>query len=475
MNIQFRDLIKNAPLSPGIYKMYDGDGSLLYVGKAKNLYNRLHQYVDISKLEMHKQVMRLLVQRVEWETTLNESDALILEQKLIKTLKPKYNIMLTDGKMYPMLALTKHEYPRLLKFRGKISQKKDVFGPYPSVHALNETIKTIQRVCKLRTCTNTFMNNRTRPCLLYQIGRCSAPCCIVQTDYDKNVQLARRILTGDSEPIIEDLTHQMKKFSDEMDFENAAIIRDKISALTKTTNRGIRQNPSYTPNLQWDKNVNDLEKWLGLKLNCVGVFDNSHLFGKQPVGAMIAFGHDGFIKSSYRHFKLHDAARAGNDIAMMEEFVTRAINDGPKLDLIIVDGGPAQWNIATKVSNNRIPILGVTKGVVRNGDEHFIMPDGSENHELPKDSALFLLLRTVRDEAHRFVITYHRAIRAKQLTASVLDEIDGIGQVRKKQLLQHYGTVRAIMDADLKSLIHVPGLGKSAAQKIYAYFHSDML
>ena len=475
MNIQFRDLIKNAPLSPGIYKMYDGDGNLLYVGKAKNLYNRLHQYVDISKLEMHKQVMRLLVQRVEWETTLNESDALILEQKLIKTLKPKYNIMLTDGKMYPMLALTKHEYPRLLKFRGKISQKKDVFGPYPSVHALNETIKTIQRVCKLRTCTNTFMNNRTRPCLLYQIGRCSAPCCIVQTDYDKNVQLARRILTGDSEPIIEDLTHQMKKFSDEMDFENAAIIRDKISALTKTTNRGIRQNPSYTPNLQWDKNVNDLEKWLGLKLNCVGVFDNSHLFGKQPVGAMIAFGHDGFIKSSYRHFKLHDAARAGNDIAMMEEFVTRAINDGPKLDLIIVDGGPAQWNIATKVSNNRIPILGVTKGVVRNGDEHFIMPDGSENHELPKDSALFLLLRTVRDEAHRFVITYHRAIRAKQLTASVLDEIDGIGQVRKKQLLQHYGTVRAIMDADLKSLMHVPGLGKSAAQKIYAYFHSDML
>ena len=475
MNIQFRDLIKNAPLSPGIYKMYDGDGNLLYVGKAKNLSARLHQYIDISKLEMHKQVMRLLVQRVEWETTLNESDALILEQKLIKTLKPKYNIMLTDGKMYPMLALTKHEYPRILKFRGKISQKKDVFGPYPSVHALNETIKTLQRVCKLRTCTNTFMNNRTRPCLLYQIGRCSAPCCITQTDYDKNVQLARRILTGDSEPIIEDLTRQMKKFSDEMNFENAAIIRDKISALTNTTNRGIRQNPSYTPNLQWDNNVNDLEKWLGLKLNCVGVFDNSHLFGKQPVGAMIAFGHDGFIKSSYRHFKLRDFARAGNDIAMMEEFVTRAINDGPKLDLIIVDGGPAQWNIANKVSNNRIPVLGVTKGVVRNGDEHFIMPDGSENHELPKDSPLFLLLRTVRDEAHRFVITYHRTIRAKQLTASVLDEIEGIGQIRKKQLLQHYGTVRAIMDADLKSLLLVPGLGKTAAKKIYAYFHSDML
>jgi len=472
MNIQFRDLIENAPLSPGIYKMYDGDGNLLYVGKAKNLLNRLRQYVDISKLETHKQVMRLLVRRVEWEITQNESDALVLEQKLIKTLKPKYNIMLTDGKMYPMLALTKSEYPRLLKFRGKISQKKDVFGPYPSVSALNETIKTIQRVCKLRTCNDTFMRNRSRPCLLYQIGRCSAPCCIAQTDYDKNVQLARRILTGDSEPIIADLTQQMKVFSDKTDYENAAIMRDKIMALTQTINLGIRQKSPYTPNLDWDKNVKELEEWLNLKLNCVGVFDNSHLFGKQPVGAMIAFGHNGFVKSSYRHFKLRDSARAGNDIAMMEEFVNRAINDGPDLDLIIVDGGHAQWNIATTVAKGRIPVLGVAKGEVRNGDEHFIMPDGSENHELPKDSPLFLLLRSVRDEAHRFVITYHRSVRAKQLTASSLDEIEGIGPKRKKQLLQHYGSVRSVMDADLKSLMMVPGLGKSAAKKIYAYFHS---
>jgi len=475
MMIQFSDLIKNAPMSPGIYKMYDATGNLLYVGKAKNILNRLRQYVDISKLENHKQIMRSLVHRVEWEITKNESDALILEQKLIKTLKPKYNIMLTDGKMYPMLALTKHEFPRLLKFRGKISQKQDVYGPYPSVYALNDTIKTIQRVCQLRTCNDTFMRNRTRPCLLYQIGRCSGPCCVPQNNYDKNVQLARRILTGDSEPIISDLTKMMKDFSNKMDFENAAIIRDKITALTNTTNRGIRQNLSYTPNLDWNKNVSELEKWSNIKIDCVGVFDNSHLFGKNPVGAMIAFGHDGFIKSSYRHFKLRDAARAGNDIAMMEEFVTRAISDGPKLNLIIVDGGPAQWNIATKVANGKIPVLGVTKGEVRNGDEHFIMPDGSVNTSLAKDSSLFLLLRAVRDEAHRFVITYHRSVRAKQLTASCLDEIEGIGPVRKKQLLHHYGSVRSIMDAELKSLLHVPGLGKSAAEKIYAYFHSDVL
>ena len=186
MNIQFSDLIANAPQSPGIYKMFSADGTLLYVGKAKNLSNRLKQYVDISKLELHKQVMRTLVSRVEWEIVSTESDALIREQELIKNLKPKYNIMLTDGKMYPMLALTNSEFPRLLKFRGKISQRRDVFGPYPSVSALNETIKTIQRVCGLRTCTDIFMKNRSRPCLLYQIGRCSAPCCIPQTNYSKN-------------------------------------------------------------------------------------------------------------------------------------------------------------------------------------------------------------------------------------------------------------------------------------------------
>lgn len=474
MNIQFSDLIENAPRSPGVYKMYDTDGNLLYIGKAKNLNARLKQYVDISKLEPHKQIMRTLVNRVDWEIVPTESDALIREQELIKTQKPKYNIMMTDGKMYPMLALTNSKYPRLMKFRGKITQRRDVFGPYPSVSALNETIKTIQKVCELRTCTDSFMHNRARPCLLHQIGRCSAPCVITQTDYPERVALARRILTGDSEPIIHDLQKQMQKYSASMDFENAAICRDKIAALTGTSNRGIRHNRAHRADLNWDKNVNNLEKWLGLKINLVGVFDNSHLFGTNPVGAMITFGHNGFEKSGYRHFKLQDKRRAGNDIAMMEEFVSRAIAHGPKLDLIIVDGGIAQWNIAHSAAPH-IPILGVTKGEVRNGDEHFIMPNGSTCHDLPKDSPLFLMLRTVRDEAHRFVITYHRTTREKKMTASVLDEIDGIGPRRKHLLLTHFGSIRAIMDADMNALQHVPELGNVAAKKIYAYFHSDVL
>lgn len=474
MNIQFLDLIANAPESPGVYKMYDASGGLLYVGKAKNLSNRLHQYVDISKLELHKQIMRTMVARVEWETTQTESDALILEEKLIKTEKPKYNIMLTDGKMYPMLALTNHEYPRLLKFRGKISQRRDVYGPYPSVSALNETIKMIQKVCQLRTCTDGFMNNRSRPCLLYQIGRCSGPCVNKVSDYNENVKLARRILTGDSEPIISDLSKKMKELSDKMDFENAAIIRDKINTLTKTSNRGIRLNPPYrqdlSSNKNWDKTVSEMEQWIGKKITFAGVFDNSHLFGTTPVGAMIAFGHNGFIKTGYRHFKLHDKSRAGNDIAMMQEFVSRAVDNVPELDLIIVDGGRAQWNIAHQVAPN-IPVLGVTKGEVRNGDEHFIMPDGSEYRDMKKDSELFLLLRRVRDEAHRFVITYHRTTRAKAMTGSCLDEIEGIGPIRKKLLLNHFGSVRSIMDADINALVRVPGLGKNAAKKIYAHFH----
>jgi len=471
MNIQFSDLIENAPNAPGIYKMYDADKNLLYVGKAKNISNRLKQYMDISKLELHKQVMRTLVHHIEWETVATESDALIREQELIKTLKPKYNIMLTDGKMYPMLALTNDDFPRLLKFRGKISQRRDVYGPYPSVSALNETIKTIQKVCQIRTCTNTQMHNRTRPCLLHQIGRCSAPCCFPDHEkYSDSLRIARKILTGDSRPIIADLTKQMNEYSQQMDYESAAIIRDKIAALTHTSNCGNRTNNAHTPILDWDKNVSALEELLGIKINLAGVFDNSHLFGKNAVGAMITFNHNGFEKSGYRHFKLQDKSRAGNDIAMMSEFIKRAVERGPKLDLIIVDGGIAQWNIANRASNG-IPVMGITKGEVRDGDEHFILPNGDILRTLEKDSPLFLMLRAVRDEAHRFVITYHRATRAKQMTASVLDEIDGIGPTRKRALLQHFGSVHAIMDADLNALKRVSGLGKSAAEKIYAHFH----
>lgn len=472
MNIQFSDLIENSPRTPGIYKMYGVDDTLLYVGKAKDINSRLQQYRDISKLELHKQIMRTLVSRIEWEITNSESDALILEEKLIKSEKPKYNIMMTDGKMYPMLALTNHPLPRLLKFRGKISQTSDVFGPYPSVGSLNETIKIIQKICQIRTCTDSFMKNRTRPCLLYQIGRCSGPCMIkskkqlANSNYDNNVKLARKILTGDTKTVLDELSNEMKQYSNNLDFESAAKIRDKISALTDTA---ISRKKDTTNNVDWSSSVSDIENWLGIKIESGVVFDNSHLFGQNPVGAMIAFNSDGFIKSEYRHFKLKNMAAAGNDIAMMSEFITRAIaKHNPSL--IIVDGGIAQWNTAAAAAPN-IPVLGITKGQVRNGDEHFILPNGVVDESVAKDSRIFLTLRAVRDEAHRFAISYHRTLRAKKMTASVLDEIEGIGPNRKRALLNYFGSVVGIANADLKTLGKVSGLGKSAAEKIYSYFH----
>ena len=487
--------------------MYDATGVLLYVGKAKNLNARLRQYLDISQLEWHKRVMRSLVARVEWQRCATESEALVLEQELIKTQKPKYNIMLTDGKMYPMLALTKHQFPRLVKFRGKISQKKDVFGPYPSAGALNDAIKTIQKVCQVRTCTDGFMRNRARPCLLHQIGRCSAPCalCAQSIDYDNNVKLARRILSGDIQSATKELSKEMQAASDRMDFEKAAELRDKISALSATATRGRMRAQKAD---DFSESFAALEKWLRMKIEKAFVFDNSHLFGKSPVGAMIAFDRAGFVKSEYRHFKLKDNARAGNDIAMMEEFLLRfaqkdetrnakretrdsenmnntvhyngqctSLYDlrvsrlASRVSLIIVDGGKAQWNIAKKTLGDAAAILGVTKGIVRDGDEHFIMPDGDEDRGLAKNSPVFLFLRRVRDEAHRFAISFHRRSRGKSAITSALDEIEGIGAARKKALLHHFGSVRQIADSTAADIARAPGISKTIAEKIYLHFH----
>ena len=259
----------------------------------------------------------------------------------------------------------------------------------------------------------------------------------------------------------------MKIFSDNLDFESAASVRDKISALTDTVTRSNKK--EIKSNIDWKNRISEIESWLNIKIENAFVFDNSHLFGKNNVGALISFGKNGFIKSEYKHFKLRDSARAANDIAMMDEFITRAISKSEP-SLIIVDGGRAQWNAAHKTAPN-IPILGVTKGTVRNGDEHFILPDGTNSDSIPKDSTLFLTLRRIRDEAHRFAIEYHRTVRAKKLIASVLDEIEGIGANRKRALLAHFGSVHKIADADLKSLENVSGLGKTAAKKIYSYFH----
>ena len=234
----FEEMILSAPKKPGVYKMFDSDGTLLYVGKAKDLSKRLKQYVDIEKLEYHKILMRRLVARVEWIVTGTEAAALILEQHLIKTAKPRYNIVLKDDKMYPFLALSNDPFPRLHKFRAKIVRKKDVFGPFPFISDLHDTIKLVQKICRVRVCANFVFSSRKRPCLLEQIGLCTAPCVMPRKEYKAQVKLARSILSGRIKSVVSDLSKKMKASAKAGDFEAATRFKKQIQSLQSTAKIG---------------------------------------------------------------------------------------------------------------------------------------------------------------------------------------------------------------------------------------------
>jgi excinuclease ABC subunit C len=231
----FEEMISSAPGRPGIYKMFDAAGNLLYVGKAKNLIKRLRQYIDSEKLEYHKILMRRQVARVEWQVAATEQEALILEQHAIKTEKPKYNIILRDDKMYPFLALSNDKFPRLFRFRQKkITQKRNVYGPFPFISDLDETIRLTQRVCQIRTCTNNVFNSRKRPCILFQIGRCSAPCCFPNDGYKDQIKLAKKIMSGHIRQVVSDLAKKMKSAAAAADYEAAAKAKGQIDSLQST-------------------------------------------------------------------------------------------------------------------------------------------------------------------------------------------------------------------------------------------------
>lgn len=486
MNKKFLDLIQNAPENSGVYQMYDKFGNILYVGKAKNLKKRLFQYTDPDKLSTQKALMVSLIDKLELKITENEHQALILEQDLIKSKKPKYNIVMMDSKMYPFLMLTDDKYPRILKYRGKITDKSNVFGPFTDVGALIESIKVIQKVFGIRTCRNSLFNNRVRPCLLYQLGKCSGACCqkISHSDYMKSVSDLTKFLQGKTTDVLSELSQKMLEASKNEDFELAAKYRDKITALNSIINMKTKNvmDKLTRENQRISDALPELEKFVGVKnISRIDVFDNSHLFGKNPVGAMIVVSQNGFDKREYRHYKLQNQSVAGNDIGMMEEFLTRRYGEALKKenlpDLIILDGGIAQFNIAKSVMeklNLNVPLFGIVKGEVRSGDEHFILPDGSTKN-LENGSLLFLALDLMRDEAHRFAISFHRRVRDKNFVSSALDEIEGIGASRKKLLLSYFGSVERIASASLKDLERVPNISKSIAKKIYGFFHSDLI
>lgn len=598
-----KETLSTLPSKPGVYRMLGKDDAPLYVGKAKNLKNRVVNYTQVDKLPHRLKRMVSETLRMEIVVTHTETEALLLESNLIKKLQPRYNILLKDDKAFPYLHLSKHDFPRLMKYRGKISNQGKFYGPFASAYAVDETIISLQKVFMLRNCSDENFKNRRRPCLQYYIKRCSAPCVgyISKEGYQESIKQTNDFLSGKSDEVQQYLAHHMELASQEMRYEDAATYRDRIKMLThiQTHQRinvpdvqdadifGIAQvgrqvcvqvyfyrygsnygtesfflehtSDSLSDNLEaflklfyvdrspapvvlLSHEVDDLKAitdalkaeyaikttWqvpkLGAKADLtrhacdnakaaiqrklaqkanfkklfesiaqafflndlperIEIYDNSHLQGRQAYGVMVVANQEGMDKKSYRKFIIQTPANhalGGDDYAMMREVMARRFarveEDGwQKPDLMIIDGGLGQVNAVLEVMTEKglldIPVVGMSKGKERNaGKETFVIP-GRTPIKLEENSEALHLLQRMRDEAHRFGITAHRNAREKNLKKSLLDEIPGIGVVRKKALLRHFGSAQNVARAALEDLLVVPGVDKSVAKKIYQYFH----
>ena len=620
--------LKTLPSSPGVYRMLDARGEALYVGKARNIKKRVTSYASPAKLA-HR-IARMIAETTQLEivTTHTEVEALLLESNLIKRLKPRYNVLLRDDKSFSHILITGDgEWPRLMKFRGARTAKGDYFGPFASAGAVNRTLNWLQRAFLLRSCADGVFSQRTRPCLLHQIKRCSAPCVgrIERADYDALVEDARRFLRGHSQDVQRALARHMEAASAALEFETAAAYRDRIRALTQIQAHqrinvaGIEDadviaahvegaqvsiqvfffragrnngNRAYFPRHDKAESVEDVlgafigqfydnkppprlvllshdvpERALiaqalsvaaGQKVDVlcpkrgekrqaiehalanardalarrqaesatqrqllegvadafgleatptrIEVYDNSHIMGTSAYGAMIVAGPDGFVKPSYRKFAIRSALpvsgtperpapqadmsgagtiSAGDDFGMMREVLTRrfsrALREDPERergtwpDLVMIDGGVGQLNAARRVFEDLgiadVALIAIAKGPERNaGREVFHQADKAPKSFEPRDPVLYYLQR-LRDEAHRFAIGAHRTKRAKTMARSELDEIAGIGARRKRALLLHFGSGKAVKEAGLDDLEAVPGISRTVAQKIYDTFH----
>jgi len=592
------------PKSPGVYRMLDHKDVILYVGKAKNLPNRLRSYVAEKNHIIRTARMLSQTFKLEITTTANESEALLLEANLIKKHKPKFNILLKDDKSFPFVFIgNKDQWPQVTKHRGKKDKEGFYFGPFASAGTANWTIKMLQKIFQIRVCDDTTFKNRKRPCILYQIKRCSGPCVnyINKEDYEKSVEQAIQFVSGKSRDIQKNLSKQMEEASEKLDFEKATIFRDRIKSLNiiqssqrineanlvdadviagyKESGKTCIQvffyrskqnwgNQAYFPKHAPDQDVNEImssflmqfyenknvpkliiintdikdkkliEETLSKKENStisiniakkgtkakviamaeknakeslnrkiyetnnnknlfdgvskkfnlksgislVEVYDNSHISGTSSVGAMITFGNDGFIKKRYRKFDIKTKGAEQDDFAMLKEVLTRRfkramLEKGNYLtlpDLILIDGGKGQYSSAKEVLDefglHDLPMIAIAKGRMRNsGDETFFYKGKSFKFE-KNDPTLFFMQR-LRDEAHRFAINSHRAKRAKGITKSLLDQIEGIGSIRKRALLNHFGSARAVESASFDEIKTVEGVEEKVAKKIYNFFH----
>ena len=597
---------KTAPAGPGVYRMIDAEGQVLYVGKARHLKKRVQSYARAGS--HNNRIVRMIADTasMEFVTTATEIEALLLEANLIKRLKPRYNVVLRDDKSFPFILITRdHPVPQILKHRGARNRKGDYFGPFASAGAVGRTINTLQRAFLLRSCSDAYYESRLRPCLLYQIKRCSAPCTseISEDGYAALVDEASRFLTGESDEVKRRLHALMDEASLRQDYERAASFRDRLTALSHIQSRqGINPktvkeadvfaahqeaaqtciqvfffrtgnnwgNRAYYPRADKSLPVEEvLEPFVaqfyddkpppklillsheipgrrllaealsmraGHKIGVstpqrgekhelvthaltnarealarrlaesssqaailaklaqlleldepperIEVFDNSHISGSNPVGAMIVAGPEGFIKGQYRKFNIRSEDIApGDDYAMMREMLTRRFSKLAKdpvtgwvaPDLVLIDGGPGQLSTAHTVLDELgltdIKVAAIAKGPDRNAGRERIYLRGRETMILePRDPVLYCLQK-LRDEAHRFAIGAHRARRKKAIGISPLDEVPGIGPARKRALLQHFGSAKAVSRAGMADLAGVGGISAQMAKAIYDHFH----
>ena len=603
-----RNVVKTLPIKPGVYRMYDARGDVLYVGKAKALKNRVTNYTQVDRLPNRLRRMVAQTRSMTIVTTNSEAEALLLEAQLIKRYRPAYNVLLRDDKSFPFILLrADHEFPRIQKHRGARRAKGNYYGPFASAGSVNMTLNALQKLFLLRSCTDSFFNNRDRPCLLYQIKRCSAPCVgrIDDAAYRELVDDAKAFLGGKSTDVQAKLAREMESAADALDFEQAAVLRDRLKALTfiqgsqainaegvgdadifalatRSGQVGVQaffirggQNwghraffPTHTSDLEeveifssflaqfyedvppartilLDRELPDadllaeaLGSQIGRKVDIqapqrgdrkrlvdqavrnaiealerrlaetttqakllrevaelfdlaeppqrIEVYDNSHIQGTNALGAMIVAGPEGFQKGQYRKFNIRNAETVpGDDFAMMREVMARrfgrALEEDPDRDkglwpdLALIDGGKGQVS-AVKAALEELGIddfafVGVSKGPDRNaGREIFHFPDGREL-TLPLNAPVLFYLQRLRDEAHRFAIGAHRSKRARAMTASPLDEVPGVGPARKKALLMHFGTARAVRSASLEDLQRAPGVSAAVAQVVFDFYH----
>lgn len=632
--------LKTLPATPGVYRMLDATGEVIYVGKARSLRSRVANYARLAGHTNRIARMILATASMEFVTVATEAEALLLEANLIKRFRPRFNVLMRDDKSFPYILIARdHPAPAVMKHRGARNRKGEYFGPFASAGAVNRTVNMLQRAFLLRSCSDSVYESRTRPCLLYQIKRCSGPCTgeISLADYGRLVDEAERFLNGESQSLREMYQRLMQEAAEKLEFETAASYRNRLWALAHVTAdqsinpEGVEEadvfaahqeggqtciqvfffrtgqnwgNRAYFPKADRSLDAEDVldsfiaqfyddkpvprlilishdipnrallaealsrkaerkveirvpsrgtksslvehalanaREALGRKLaesssqarlldslaerfqlpaapRRIEVFDNSHISGTNAVGAMIVAGAEGFVKGQYRKFNIKSGDIApGDDYAMMREVLTRrfrriadadvldeieaevaglaaeagrteqpekpdameAADDGAfpdRPDLVLIDGGLGQLSVAREVlagfGLHDIAVIGVAKGPDRDaGREHFYIPGRERPMMLETKDPVLYFVQRLRDEAHRFAIGTHRAKRSKALGANPLDEIEGIGPTRKRALLKHFGSAKAVSRAGVEDLKAVSGISADMARKIYDFFH----